>query len=92
MQARHRVLLREGHVVRGAERPDVQRDFEQEEGGDAERDVREDLEPRGGLLAARVGGRGTGVGEEGVDEVGEHAGRVDHDLRCTKVCAMTCAQ
>lgn len=94
VEAGHRVLAREREVEGPAEGPDVQRDFEEEDGGDGEGEVREDGEPGGLGLALGIEGDEGGergeesrrraragvVGEKGVDEVGEHAGGVDDDL------------
>lgn len=85
MQARHGIFLRKGDVEGPSERPDVQRNFDKKDGGDGEGDVREDGEPDGlGFGLAERGGwrgrRGTRVREEGIYEVGEHTGGVDHDL------------
>ena len=58
-------------------RPDRDRNFDEEEGGDGERDLGEDVEPERGL--GPLDGRAVG-GEEGVGEVGEDTGRVNEDL------------
>ena len=64
-------------VVRAAERPQRERHLSDERGRDRERDVREHGEPRGRVRAL---GRRAVLGEEGVAEVREHAGRVDEHL------------
>ena len=67
----------DGVVVLHAQRPHRHRDFDEEERGDHEGDVREDVEPERRVRA--LDGRAV-RGEEGVGEVGEDARRVYQDL------------
>lgn len=60
-----------------AEGPDRGRDFDEKNRGDGKRDVREDVEPPGCVGAFDGGAL---LGEEGVGEICEDAGRVDEDL------------
>ncbi len=61
----------------GAEGPDRGGDFDEEEGGDGERDIRKHVQPPG--RAGALDGRAV-LGKEGVGEVGEDARGVDEDL------------
>lgn len=68
-------------VVLGAEGPEREGNLGEEERGDDEREVGEDVEPERGVGAVDGGAVG---GEEGVGEVGEHAGGVYQDLVCVR--------
>ena len=78
----------EGVELAGTERPDGSGDFDEEEGGDGERDMREHGQPPG-----RVGplDGGAVLGEEGVGEVCEDARGVDEDLG-RRLLASLCAR
>lgn len=69
-------------VVARTERPHGDGNFDEEEGGDRQRDLRECVQPRGrvGALDGRALGR-----EEGVGEVRKYACRVDEDLAWTLI-------
>ena len=70
-------VVSERVVVAPAEGPEGERDFNEEEGGNDEGDVGEDVEPEGrALFGWRAAGR-----EEGVGEIGEGTGGVNDDLR-----------
>lgn len=77
-QVQHRVRDgTEGVVELGAEGEETERDFDEEEGGDAEGDVLEDFEPFGGLGAF---GRCAVVPKEGIAKICEDADCVYRDL------------